>query len=289
MKKIVLIMALIASSLLAEVITIKPYIGEINYDKNPQKSIKNYSTMYGLYTSIGTLKYLLQLNYSKFTTKYKPRPTPIPDLNQDDITLAYGYYFPELMLRAGIHSINTNDAQLGDGIVGFASVGGYNFIDYDKYSYGLQGYYSVYKNGHNENYIAKNIAITQITPYFTAYNALNINWGNSFTVKANYQIAPNYIKKTYFSYSVSDTIFYKSFFIVLRGYGGKMRTGVKNNGFTVFNTLDLMKTGYGIKLAYYFTKKALISLNYGINNYREYGKLQDGSNSVSVASFSYRF
>jgi len=130
MKKIVLIMALIASSLLAEVITIKPYIGEINYDKNPQKSIKNYSTMYGLYTSIGTLKYLLQLNYSKFTTKYKPRPTPIPDLNQDDIT----------------------------------------------------------------------------------------------------QIAPNYIKKTYFSYSVSDTIFYKSFFIVLRGYGGKMRTGVKNNG-----------------------------------------------------------
>jgi len=108
-------------------------------------------------------------------------------------------------------------------------------------------------------------------------------------VKANYQIASNYIKKSYFSYDVSDTVFYKSFFFVLRGYGGRMRTGVKDNGFTVFNTLDLMKTGYGAKVAYNFTKKSLLSLSYDINNYREYGRTQDGSNSVVVASFSYKF
>jgi len=139
MKKMILATALIASSLLAKVITVTPYMGEINYDNNPHKSVKDYSTMYGLYTSIGTLKYLLELNYSKFITKYKTSPVPIADLNQDDITIAYGYYFPRFMLRTGIHYINTNDTQLGNGVIGFASIGGYNFIGYDKYSYGLEG------------------------------------------------------------------------------------------------------------------------------------------------------
>lgn len=289
MKKIILATTLIAGSLLAEVVTVFPYTGKINYDKSQQKSVKDYSTIYGLYTSVRTLKYLIELDYSKFITKYKVSPTPIANLNQDDMTVAYGYYFPRFMLRAGAHYINTNDAQLGDGIVGFASVNGYNFVGYDKYSYGLEGYYSLYKKGHDENYVAKSIAITQITPYFTAYNALSVDWGNSFTVKANYQIASDYVKKSYFSYDVSDTVFYKSFFFVLRGYGGEMRTGVKDGGFTVANTLDLMKTGYGTKIAYHFTKKALLSLSYDINNYREYGKTQDGSNSVAVASFSYEF
>ncbi len=288
MKKMILAAAIIVSPLLAEVVTIAPYRGEINYDKNQQKSVKDYSTIYGLYTSIGTLRYLLQLNYSHFMTKYKKSFYLIPTLNQNDITLAYGYYFPKFMLRIGVHDISTNDVQLGNGIIALASINGYDFIGYDKYSYGLKGYYSFYKKGHNEKYIAKSIEITQLTPYFTAYDALSINWGNSFTLKANYEIAPDYIKKHYLSYSASDTIFYKNFLITFSGYGGKMRTGVTNNGFTVANTLDLMKTGYGVTIAYHFTKKMLLSLSYGINNYREYGKLQDGSNSVSSASFSYK-
>ena len=52
MKKMILAAAIIASSLLAEVVTIAPYRGEINYDKNQQKSVKDYSTISGLYTDV---------------------------------------------------------------------------------------------------------------------------------------------------------------------------------------------------------------------------------------------
>ena len=289
MKKTLIATMLITTSLLAEVINILPYGGIVNYDKDIAKSIKDSSTLYGIHTSIGTLSYLLELDYSKFQTKYKDNL--IEDLNQDDITIAYGYYFDNFMLRAGVHNISTNDTFLGDGIVGFASIGGYNYISYDKYTYGVEGYYSHYKNGYDEgpSNIKKTISITQLTPYFTAYNVLNPNWGNSLVLKLNYQIAKDYLQDSYLSYDISDTLYYKSLFLTIRGYTGEMRSGVKDSGFTVINTLDLMKSGYGAKIGYYFTPTALLSLSYDLNNYREVNLLEDGTNSVATASFSYKF
>ena len=291
MKKFLMVTTILATSLAADVITVLPYVGYIDYDKENTKTVKEKSTLFGLHTSIGSLSYLLEFEYMKFNTVYKTDTIygDIDDLNQDDISLAYGYYFSNIMLRGGAHYINTNDILLGDGVIGFATLGGYNFVDYDKYSYGLEGYYSYYKKGHDEKFVRKSIGITQLTPYVSAYNSWSEHWGNLISLKLNYQIAKDYIQDSYLSYEFSDTLYYRSLFLTLRGYTGEMRSGIIDSGFTVANTLDLIKNGYGGKVGYSFTPTAVLSVGYDVNSFREYGALEDGSNTVAIASFSYGF
>jgi len=73
-----------------------------------------------------------------------------------------------------------------------------------------------------------------------------------------------------------------------------MRTGVKDGGATVMNSLDLMKDGFDVKMGYYLSASAIISLSYGENNYQEFtafpaSLLDDGTNSVTVATLNYSF
>jgi hypothetical protein len=73
-----------------------------------------------------------------------------------------------------------------------------------------------------------------------------------------------------------------------------MKTGVKDGGFTVMNTLDLMKDGYDVKIGYYISAGAIMTISYGENNYQEFDTttaslLDDGTNSVAVATFNYSF
>lgn len=286
-----MVTTILATSLAADVITVLPYAGYIDYDKENTKTVKERSTLFGLHTSIGSLSYLLEFEYMKFNTVYKTDTVygDIDDLNQDDISLAYGYYFSNIMLRGGAHYINTNDILLGDGVIGFATLGGYNFVGYDKYSYGLEGYYSYYKKGHDEKFVRKSIGITQLTPYVSAYNTWSEHWGNLISLKLNYQVAKDYIQDSYLSYEFSDTLYYRSLFLTLRGYTGEMRSGIIDSGFTVANTLDLIKNGYGGKVGYSFTPTAVLSVGYDVNNFREYGAVEDGNNAVAIASFSYGF
>ena len=286
-----MVTTILATSLAADVITVLPYAGYIDYDKENTKTVKERSTLFGLHTSIGALSYLLEFEYMKFNTVYKTDTVygDIDDLNQDDISLAYGYYFSNIMLRGGAHYINTNDILLGDGVIGFATLGGYNFVGYDKYSYGLEGYYSYYKKGHDEKFVRKSIGITQLTPYVSAYNTWSEHWGNLISLKLNYQVAKDYIQDSYLSYEFSDTLYYRSLFLTLRGYTGEMRSGIIDSGFTVANTLDLIKNGYGGKVGYSFTPTAVLSVGYDVNNFREYGAVEDGNNAVAIASFSYGF
>jgi len=279
MKKKFISALLLVTSLMAEIVSITPYGGQVSYDKESTKSIKNKATLYGVHTSIGNLNYLLELDYLKTDISYKD--TSIENLDQDDITLTYGVYFTNIMLRGGLHYINTNDPQLGDAYVGFASLGAYNYVGYDKYSYGIEAYYSKYQ--------VNNISLTQYTPYLSAYNALSLNWGNSLNAKFNYQVTPDYLQDTYLSYELSDTLYYKSIFLTLHGYVGEMVSGVKDSGMTVINTLDLMKIGYGTKVGYYFTPDAILSVSYDINSYEEVDLNEEGKNSVIMASFYYGF
>ena len=278
MKKLLLATALVAFTLNAEVVSLLPYGGSLSYDTDNAKSIKDTATLYGAHATVGTLKYLVEVDYLKTDITYKD--TTLGELNQDDISFAYGRYFENFILRAGVHYINTNDPLLGNGYVGFATIGGYNYVGYDKYTYGIEAYYSSYDN---------NVSLTQFTPYFTAYKAININWGNTLVLKANYQLTPDYEQSSYLSYDVSDTIYYKSIYLTLRGYGGEMVSGVKDSGFTVINTVDLMQTGYGAKFGYYFTPSAILSLSYDVNNYEEVNLVQAGTSSVGMASFYYGF
>lgn len=278
MKKLLLTASILAATLNAEVISLLPYGGSLSYDTDSAKSVKDTATLYGVHATVGTLKYLIEVDYLKTDISYKN--TSFENLNQDDITFAYGRYFENFMLRGGIHYISNNDPILGDGYVGFGTLGGYNYVGYDKYSYGVEAYYSKYDN---------NVSLAQFTPYFSAYNAINVNWGNTLVLKANYQVTPDYAKSNYLSYDVSNTIYYKSIYLTLRGYGGEMVSGVKDSGFTVINTQDLMQTGYGAKLGYYFTPSAILSLSYDVNNYEEVNLVEAGSSSVVMASFYYGF
>jgi hypothetical protein len=277
---------------MAKVTTILPYSGVFNYGSDEKASIKSSARLYGVHASSGTLSYLLEADYSHIQTRYKD--STLDNLSQDDISLAYASYSKYIMFKYGAHYINTNDEQLGNAIVGFISLEAYHYFAYDKLKYGINTYQSFYRNGHDELYKPTSISITQYSPYLSYYKAIDLNWGNTILLQANLESASNYIQKEYKSYEISDTIFYKSIFVTLTYYNGEMRTGIKDNGFTVFNSLDLMKDGFNAKMNYYFTKNAIVSISYGKNRYEEYDVTSEtitheNTNSVLVASLSYSY
>ncbi|MDF1878928.1 hypothetical protein JHD46_04665 [Sulfurimonas sp. SAG-AH-194-C20] len=277
MKKLLFAASFLAIMLHAEVISVLPYGGSLSYDTDSAKSIKVKAKLLGVHATVGTLKYLIEADY--LTTDISYKDTSLENLNQSDMTFAYGKYFKNFMLRGGIHYISNNDPILGNGYVGFASIGGYKYVGYNKYTYGVEAYFSQYDN---------NVSLSQFTPYFTAYKSINANWGNALVLKANYQLTPDYLQNSYLSFDVSDTIYYKKAYLTLRGYSGEMVSGVKDSGFTVTNTVDLMKTGFGAKLGYYVTPRAVLSFSYDMNIYEEVDLVQ-GSSSVSMLSFYYGF
>jgi hypothetical protein len=295
MKKIVLASALASSLAFGDVVTILPYGGMIDYDSSDNKSAKDKSTLLGAHASMGNMEYLLEFDYAHLNTEYKD--SDVDDLDQDDITLAYGKYFEDFMFRIGLHYINTNDDILDDGTTLITALGGYTWDGYDKYSYGVEGYYSRYSDGQDENDALsadKTINIVQFTPYLSFYKYFNKDMTNTVVLKVSYEIAPDYEDDSYTSFEIADTFGYKNFFTTLKYYGGEMRSGVRDGGFTVFNTLDLIKDGYDLKLGYYITPKAVVSLKYGRQNYEEYSvitedMLDEGTYSVTVATFSYTF
>ena len=291
MKKFILGTALVASSLMAEVSTITPYIGYVDYDSNPNKSIKDNGKLAGLTYTVGNLSYLLELGYSHLNSSYKEsNTTNIADLRQDDFTIIYGEYKTNYTAKVGYHYTSTTDTTLGNGHIFNFTLGSHKYVGYDKYSYGLESYYSYYTDVHDENGTQKsNVGIIQFTPYVSFYKAININTSNTITLKLNYERASDYTDKSYTAVEFSDTLAYKSFFTTLGYYSGKAKTAVRDGGYTVYNSLDLLKTGYSLKLGYYINPKTILSLSYAKNNYREDGATEDGTNSVLVSTLNYTF
>ena len=303
----------------SEVITLNPYAGYISYDSDISKSSKEKSTLGGAYTSIGTLKYLVEFNYMYMSTQYKQDANISEDLVQHDIALAYAQYFDNVMLRAGGHYIETNDNLLGNGFVAILGIGGYNFFQADKLSYGLEFYYSFYENRLDEETLNQslnaaplftkrakqkppsqpaqpssgnqisNVSIIQITPYLAYFTSINPSMSNNLSIKLNYQLIDNYIQDQYLSFEMSDTFYYNNLFIILSAYGGEMRSGVKDRGMTVYNSLDLMKTGYGANLGYYITKGFTVGVSYSRNNYVEEFLTKDTTNNIALLNMNYRF
>lgn len=294
MKKKFLLFLATVSALTADVVSVTPYAGVLGYENDVTKSIKEKGRFYGLYASVGDLSYLLEADIARTDITYKETvKNSYPDLEdiaQYDATLAYGRFWSSFYLKGGVHYINSNDVVLNDGIVGILSLGGYKFAGYDKYSYGVEGFFSYYKDGHDDSlaYTQKAVSIYQISPYLSAYNVFG-GFGNLFAVKGDYQLTPDYVKNSYFSYTISDTLYYKSLYVNLRWRGGEMKTGVTNGGFAINNTLDLQKSGFGAEAGYYFSYKAILSVGYERNSYIEYGATQEGKWDKTMASFTYKF
>jgi len=287
MKKIIVGSLLFVATLLAEdSITVVPYYGNIEY-KSDATSLKDDGQILGTYFSMGNLGYLVELDYANTEIKYKDARSE--ELKQNDITLTYAKYEKSIMFKGGIHHIDTTDTDLGDGEVIIGQVGGYRWKGYDKHSYGVEGYYSIYADGHDENEILKEIEVIQLTPYYQYSKAINLNTRNVIGLKVNYQNADAYEQKSYTSFEVEDTLYYKKVYGTVKAYGGEMKTGVKDGGHTVFNTKDLMKDGYSLKLGYYLNKNLSLSASYANNNFEETGQQEETSNEIIVGTVSYSF
>jgi len=275
------------SSLFAEVTTFLPYGANINYTNDGTKSAKKDGTISGLYFSYGNLSYLLELDASHTNIKYKDSTTS--DLKQNDFTFAYSGYYPTWKYKIGFHYIDTTDNDLRDGDVLITEIGGYQSYGYDKFSYGLEGYYSYYKDGTDENGVRKKIKIYQGTPYMGFSKAIDINTRNNIKIKLNYVSSKDYSTTSCKSYELEDTLYYKKFYTTLKIYGGKMKSGVKDGGHTVYNTKDLLKDGYSFKVGYFIDKNFAVSASYAKNNFEEYGKSGEASNDIAVATLTYKY
>jgi len=81
-----------------------------------------------------------------------------------------------------------------------------------------------------------------------------------------------------------ERIFYKKLYLTLNAYVGDMQFGVKDNGHTLFNSQDLYKSGYGLRVGYNIRAYFSINVSYNINNLRETDMPKDSSNSVAILS-----
>ena len=287
-KKILFIGSLVASSLLADVATILPYGASLKYDSDASGSAKDKGTIVGAYFSYGNLSYLFDIDISHTNIKYK-NTLLNDDLKQTDFTTTYSLYYPTYMFKFGIHHINTTDDDLGDGDTFILGVGGYEFIKYDKFSYGLEGYVSKYNDGHDDSGVKKSIKVYQLSPYMSYSKAIDIHSRNNIDFKINYINSDNFKDKDYSSFELSDTYYYDSYYINAKGYGGRMKAGVKDGGHTVYNTKDLYKSGYGLKLGYYAQKNLTFDMAYNYNKFQENGMTKDTHNSVWVATMRYSY
>jgi hypothetical protein len=298
MKKLILVSLVAASALMADVTTVTPYVGHIGYDSSSAKSLKDSAKFGGLYTSVGNLNYLFELAYSYTNIKYKA--TNLENLKQHDITLKYGKYYKNFTWNVGLHYINNNEKNtfkdLGDGYVAIVGVDGYKWFGYNKLTYGVDMYYSRYTDAHTDSSLAgtTTVDLLQFSPKLIHTKSINTNTKNTIELKVNFIKANDYKDSSYTSYEVADTLGYKSFFATLKYNGGKMRSGVKDAGLTVYNTKDLLRNAYSAKIGYYFTPKLEADISYTKNNYEEYNAatlslLPEGSSTIGVISMSYSF
>ncbi len=271
-----------------DVTVVKPYFGYIKYDSDSTKSIKDSGMLGGIYISNGTLDHLYEFDVGYTNIKYKSA-TALSDIQQLDMTLAYSKFYTNYMFKGGVHYINSTDVALGNGIVFIGAVGGYKWKGYDKYSYGLEAYYTLYSDGHDDTGASASINIFQFTPYFSYSKAINLNTRNNFDIRVNQIIANEYNTKSYTSVQITDSILYKKFIFTAKVSLGEMKTGILDSGHTAYNTKDIIKGSYALKMGYIIKPNMSVDVGYTINTIQEDRLASDGTNSVITASLNYSF
>ena len=285
--KIVLLILIMPYILYSETTTIVPYGVMVDYDKNLQKSISDTAKIIGIYVSKKDKKYRIDAEYSNTNIKYKY--DSIQNLKQDDLTIVYNRYFNQYFLKIGLHHINTTDADLGDSDTLIIALGKNNITKNGIYSYSIEGFYTYYKDGHDEYSVKKPIKIVQISPSFSFYKRISRYITNNIGFKINYQNAKQYSKKSYISYKIEDTISYKKLFTTFKLCFGEMKSGVDDGGHIVYNSKDLLKRSYKIKVGYYIKPNTSIAISYENSLSREYGKVLDSTSDMSSISLNHNF
>lgn len=286
-KKFILLGSIVATSLFGGTVTLLPYYAFLNFDTKSKGSFSYKGYIGGLYFSHKNSSHLFDFDIAYTQIKYK-NPF-IKDLKQTDITTTYSWFYPTHMYKVGLHHINTTDKDLGHGNTLILGYGKYKRIKGYNVSYGAEAYFSRYGLGYNDNWVRKAINVYQISPYFTFSRLLDKNSRNTINVKLNYVHSKEFHKKNYTSLELSDTYRHKKFHVSVKGYIGQMKAGVKDGGHTVYNTKDLYKYGYGVKVGYAPKKNLAYDVSYSRNYFIENGKTKKTSNDVTGAAFRYSY
>jgi len=299
LKKIILIGLLSHSCLLADEVSVTPYMGKIKYDNALSKSLKDDASFLGLDTSISDNNYVLDIAYHYININYK-KSLSLGDIRQHNLSMIYTSKYSDYALKVGVHYLNSNEPEsfrdLGTGYVGIAGIEGYSFFDEDRFTYGTDAYYSVYPSAHSDLTTAATLLIdvVQFTPYLEYSAVLSQSLRNDLSVKLNAVLSTQYKDPAYLSFEVSDTFVYRNFYTIVKVFGGEIKSGVLKGGLEVMNTKDLYTSSYEGQMGYYLSPTLALDISYTMNNYQEYnaGTLTlspKGYNSIGRVSLSYSY
>jgi hypothetical protein len=281
--KFILLVLISVLSLHAEVVSIVPYSGVLNYDSN---SIKSSGTINGVYVNSGTLSYLTEFSYTSTDVKYKQSTD---NLVQDEFTFIYNRYFKTHALKIGLHTNSTTDTTLENGSTFILGMKKWKWYGYSKFTYGLDYYSTFYGNGENLDGNKTKVTVTQFTPYFSYYKPYR-KFTSLISGKVNFETINAYTNDTsYTSYELKDKFFYKKGYLELGYFGGKLRTGIKDGGMTVYNSKDIITQALSAKVGYYINTKLNTSLSYTSSTYDEYKNADDLTSSAIVMTLSYTY
>jgi len=283
--------------LYADTFSLSRYDEIISYHKNAEKSLIKSVKIGGVYASYGNLDYLFESDISHTHVDFKHNY--ISDFTQDDYTVLYSHYFPSFKYTIGVHAIDTDDLDLGNGIVTIGGIEKYTSDLISKFAYGANLYWSHYKKGYTKEGVQDAIDIYQVSPYFSYTRTVDKDIKNNVKITVTYLNTKAYTQKNYFSCAIEDTLTYKKFSARFKAYTGEKRSSIEDDGRTVYNTKDLMKYGSGIQLSYALNYNFSLHLSYDMHYFEipllytldseKQNNTNSASNSVGIASFTYRY
>jgi len=237
---------------------VNTYYNDLSYNSN---SYKKNEVVKGVYTNSIIDNHIFEFNYFTTTIDFK---SPIDkDIKQEDLVLTYAYGFKNLLFKGGFHNINTNDNVLRDGYVISTGISASKLFNQDILTYGVEFYISKYKNGTNLENINKNITAYQLSSFINFSKIIKQGVVTNTSLKINMQKINNYSNSSYNSFEFKNSLFYNKYYTVATYLDGEMRTGVRNEGLTVYNSLDKIKKQLNLTVGYSFTNYLDIDITYG--------------------------
>lgn len=279
--------------------TLLPYFGTTINDRSKAKSLKAATGYFGLYTSYKDKQNQFDFTYNYAKTIYKSG-NPLSDFNQKDFTIKYTREVDKTFSLIGLHTIHNTESSvytdLGSGYIGFIGFKElYQYEDY-KLSYGADVYYSLYTQAHAETSRSStiSIAIAQFSPYGIYSSDLSQGIRNDFTLRVNAISAAQYTQKNYLSIEVINTTYFHNTYLTLHYLGGKIRSGITNEGFTVYNNKDIYNGIYNLTLGYFKRSELSFDLSYALSTFKEFNPdtlvlLPNGKSSTILGSMRYQF
>jgi len=276
MKKLIVVgLILFVTSLYAEVVTVAANVTFLNYTDAKKSS----ATTSEFYINSGTLSYLTEFDYSRTDMTYN---NSVKTLSQDEFTFVYSRYFLGYSYKFGLHMNSTTDTDLENGTTTIVGINGWKYFGYSKLIYGLDYYYSTYANGTDLNLQKKSIIVNELSGY-CSYYAPFTNVSNLVLARVNYENIEAY-EESYTSFEFVDTLYFRDTEVSLKGFFGKMQTGVRGGGMIVYNLKDMLKNEFSLNVAYHFDKNFKLNIAASQSKSDEYFGLEITTNSITVGA-----